>query len=261
MSLFVFKNKNICSLYWIESSCDGEPSLSLLNEILSINHALGGQSRPSAPFTAPRGTFPPSGHPFSLCRKETEALSVTKIEAMIEGWLATLWLRRPITLRARPVTSSPTLYPRNQPIRLQGVSRFTPWTDYVYEPMIFAARFVCACVHACVRAYVQIADEETRRAQWCHPSCSLLPFLPPFLLVTRDSLSLAFPIYARSCLFTLAHWYTLYSPLDSPSPQSSLFGVPFHSWCLAADIIYMTNVADLRRKRRSRASSASRACA
>jgi len=127
--------------------------------------------------------------------------------------------------------------------------------------MIFAARFVCACVHACVRAYVQIADEETRRAQWCHPSCSLLPFLPPFLLVTRDSLSLAFPIYARSCLFTLAHWYTLYSPLDSPSPQSSLFGVPFHSWCLAADIIYMTNVADLRRKRRSRASSASRACA
>lgn len=52
---------------------------------------------------------------------------------------------------------------------------------------------VRACVRACT--YVQIADRETRRAQWCHPSRSLFPFLPPFLLVTGDSLSLAFPIY------------------------------------------------------------------
>lgn len=74
---------------------------------------------------------------------------------------------------------------------------------------------ICVCVHACV--YVQIADEETRRAQWCHPSRYLLPFLPPFLLVTRDSLSLAFPIYARSCFFTLAPRNTA---LRLPSPPS-----------------------------------------
>lgn len=68
------------------------------------------------------------------------------------------------------------------------------------------------------------------------------PFLPPFLLAMRDSLSVAFPIYARSCLFTSAPWNTALS-LPPPACSGSLL-VPRVSQIY---IIYMTNVADRRR--------------
>lgn len=144
------------------------------------------------------------------------------------GWLATLRPCRPIAPRARPVTSSPCPLPRvlviSQSDR-RGESTHPLAGLRLRANDFCSAICVCvrACVHACiVRACVRVCPDckrrDTRRAQWCHPSHSLLPFLPPFLLVTRDSLSLAFSIYARSCLFTLAS-RNIALRLPSPPPR------------------------------------------
>lgn len=66
--------------------------------------------------------------------------------------------------------------------------------------MVFAARFR---LRACVRVSRLQTERHAERAQWM-PPFELPP--PLSLLATRDSLLLAYSIFARSSLFILAFW-------------------------------------------------------
>lgn len=146
---------------------------------------------------------------------------------------------RPIASRARLMTSflvPPSSCPLPRALVIsqsdcRGKSTHPSRPDYVYEPMIFAARFAYACVH------MRVSRLQTERQEG-HT------MVPPFALPPPLSSSLS-SCYARFFVPRVPYLRPFlpfyfgvpeHSPLDChplPHLPCSLSRVPFRFWCLA----------------------------